>query len=240
MSRRIGAFVALAAVLAALFVRLGFWQLGRLGERRARNASLAARLAEPVAPFERLPPGAAYRRVVVRGTPDPANEIVLTGRSRNGSPGVYIITPLRRTTSDTAVLVVRGWVYSPDAATIDLSQWREDRGEYTGYVNPLATSASPQVSTASGTQRANQRRVRALSLPSVASLLPYPVAPVYVVARDSATGNVPVRLPMLALDDGPHLSYAIQWFAFAAIALIGAGAVILKRRAPQSGGATDA
>lgn len=240
MSRRIGAFVALAVALAALFVRLGFWQLDRLGDRRARNAALAARLAEPIAPFERLPPDAAYRRVVVRGAPDPANEIVFTGRSRNGSPGVYILTPLRRATSDTAVLVLRGWVYSPDAATIDLAQWREDRGDYTGYVNPLATSASPSISTASGANRANQRRVRALSLPNVVALLPYPVAPLYVVARDSAAGNVPARLPMPALDDGPHLSYAIQWFAFAAIALIGAGAVILKRRAQDVAGATDA
>ena len=229
----------LAALLSALFVRLGFWQLDRLGERRARNVALAARLAEPAVSFERLPRDPLYRRVVISGTPDPVNEVVFTGRSRNGSPGVYIITPMRRTASDTAVLVVRGWVYSPDAATVDLARWREDRGEYTGYVNALGTSTAP-VSSASSGPRADQRKVRALSLETLAPLLPYPIAPVYVVARDSVIGNVPARLPMVALDDGPHLGYAIQWFAFAAIALIGAGAVIFKRRSHQARGATDA
>jgi cytochrome oxidase assembly protein ShyY1 len=29
-------------------------------------------------------------------------------------------------------------------------------------------------------------------------------------------------LELPAMDDGPHLSYAIQWFTFAAIALYGA------------------
>ena len=38
----------LALVLvAALFVRLGFWQLGRLGERRAANRAAAQARAEP-------------------------------------------------------------------------------------------------------------------------------------------------------------------------------------------------
>jgi cytochrome oxidase assembly protein ShyY1 len=32
------------------------------------------------------------------------------------------------------------------------------------------------------------------------------------------------------LDDGPHRSYAVQWFCFAAIALGGAVAVIRRER----------
>ena len=38
------------------------------------------------------------------------------------------------------------------------------------------------------------------------------------------------RLPPPALDEGPHLSYAIQWFSFAAIALIGGTAVAVRNR----------
>lgn len=234
MSRRIGAFIALAALLAALFVQLGFWQLDRLAQRRERNSHLAARLAEPIAPFERLTADAMHRRAVVRGTPDHAHEIVVTGRSRNGSPGVYIVTPMRRSTTDTAVLVVRGWVYAPDAASIELARWRENRVEYTGYVTQLTTS-----STAPET-RAEQRKVRSLSASSVAPLFPYPVAPLYLVARDSTAERAPVRLPMVTLDEGPHLSYAIQWFAFAAIAVIGAAAVTVRARARRDSGATDA
>ena len=49
----------------------------------------------------------------------------MTGRTRSGSPGVHILTPLRIPESDTALLVNRGWVYSPDARTVDLTRWRE-------------------------------------------------------------------------------------------------------------------
>jgi surfeit locus 1 family protein len=234
VTRGIGAFLAVAVLLSALFVRLGIWQLDRLADRRARNATVEARLARPVVAFEELPSDAAYQRAVVRGTPDLAREIVLTGRSRNGSPGVYVITPMRRAKNDTAVLVVRGWVYAPDAATVDLTRWREDKGEYAGYVSDLPAT-SPGLESGG-----SHRRVRALSLSSVGPLLPYPVAGRYLVATDSATGSTPARLPMVALDEGPHLSYAIQWFAFAAIAIVGGGAVALRARASRAVGAPDA
>jgi surfeit locus 1 family protein len=161
----------------------------------------------------------------VRGEPDYANEIVLTGRSRQGSPGVYIITPVRRTGSDSAILVTRGWVYSPDAATVDLTRWREPQNVFTGYVLSLPSTASsaPQ-------QPANGRKVRALTRENVRRLMPYPVATRYLVSQDSAADSTPARVGMPVLDDGPHLSYAIQWFAFAAIAIVGAGIVVYRAR----------
>lgn len=58
-----------------------------------------------------------------------------------------------------------------------------------------------------------------------------PVAPVQLVmTSDSAAraDSVPRRLPPPTLDQGPHRSYAAQWFAFAIIALV--GGVILFRR----------
>lgn len=234
MNRRIIAFVALAIALAAVFVRLGFWQLDRLRQRRSRNAEVAARLAQPVVRIDQLYDTTAFRRVVVAGTPDYANEIVFTGRSRQGSPGVYILTPMRRATNDTAVVVNRGWVYAPDAATADLSRWRESRGVYTGYVSTLARGA------AAPNQHSNERKVRALTWNGIQALLPYPVAGMYVVSQDSAGDGTPARLPAPTLDDGPHLSYAIQWFSFAAIALVGAGVVVSRARAQDKAGATDA
>ena len=47
MPRRIVLFVVIAFAAAALFVRLGIWQLHRLGERRALNALVASRLDSP-------------------------------------------------------------------------------------------------------------------------------------------------------------------------------------------------
>jgi surfeit locus 1 family protein len=235
VSRKLIAFVALAVVLAAVFVWLGFWQLDRLSQRRARNAALRERLDAPVTRLDRLGADAAYRRATIDGVPDDANEVVFTGRSRHGSPGVYLLTPLRRPANDTAVLVVRGWVYAPDAATVDVARWREARRSYSGYVLALpAGGAPPRGPTVA-------RRIRSLTHEGVSGMLPYPVAPYYLVAQDSAPSSAPARLDPLALDDGPHLGYAIQWFAFAAIALVGAAVVVARSRAGATGaGSTGA
>lgn len=216
-------FVILAVALAGLFVRLGVWQLDRLRERRAHNAELAAGLSQPPVPFGQLGRGEDTRRAVVAGLSDYEREFVVSGRSMNGSPGVYIITPVRIDSSQ-SVLVNRGWVYSPDAAAVDLSRWRESRTRFTGYT--LATTAGHD---ARGLQTKG-RAVRSLDSTSISRMVPYRTERLYLVARDSGDAATPARLPEIELTNGPHLSYAIQWFCFAAIALIGAGVVVARTR----------
>jgi surfeit locus 1 family protein len=234
VTRRLAAFVALAVLLGILFVRLGVWQLDRRNERRELNARIREELALPPVDATTLlaDSQALNRRVRVSGTPDFPMEIVLSGRSRSGSPGVHILTPVRLPHADTAILVNRGWVYSPDAAAVDLERWRENRAEFSGFTQRLATTGPPSLAPG------RPRTVRHLSRSSIAELLPYPIYDLYVVAQDSAVGDsTPARLDPPLLSDGPHLSYAIQWFAFAAIALGGAVAVVLRARKATQGGA---
>ena len=229
MVRNLKQFVAIAFLLAIVFIAMGFWQIARLKQRRVRNAQVLARMREPVVPFERLGDTLSYRRAQVTGTPDYANEIVLTGRSRNGSPGVYFLTPVRPAHGDTAAVVIRGWVYSPDAATVESSRWREARDSFSGYV-----SALPDGPIARAGQRA--RSIRRLTLSGVQSLLPYPVSRMYLISEDAAADTAPARLPQPALDEGSHLSYAIQWFSFATIAIVGAATVVAQARlSPDAG-----
>src|SRR6476469_2941109 len=130
--------IPISAIITAVFIWLGFWQLSRLGERQTLNAELASRAVDSAVAISQLPTDTAnahYRRVSVQGEYDYANEIVLTLRSRDGSPGVNIVTPLRPDATDTALLVVRGWVYSPDGMTVDLPRWREGpRANGSGFV----------------------------------------------------------------------------------------------------------
>ena len=217
-------FLVIAAVVALGCVRLGVWQLGRLGERRAANALVRSRLDSAAVPPERLPADtgrARYRRVVLRGRYDFAQQVVLAGRSRNGSPGVNLLTPLRIAGRDTAILVNRGWVYSPDATGVDADRWREpDAAEVEGLVNTYHDPATGPAIV--GRER---RTLRRLDPAALDTLVPYPLARYVVIATsppaDSATS--PVRLPPPPLDEGNHASYAFQWFAFATIALGGAG-----------------
>ena len=225
MSRRAVAFLVFALVVSAACVRLGFWQLSRLAERRELNAMLAARLGGPPTPAREVARDtatAAFRRVTATGTYDFANEFALASRTRQGSPGVNIITPLRLAGTDTAVLVNRGWVYAPDAMTADLAKWREaDAATVVGYVTAIDRTGSNNASSPN-----NPRVVRHLYIDSLTSRVPYPLLPFLVVATDStrttAGDSVPARLFAPFMDDGPHLGYAIQWFAFALIGVIGA------------------
>jgi surfeit locus 1 family protein len=233
MPRRLVLFLLFAGVLAAGCIRLGFWQLSRLSQRRARNRVVTGRLAEPLVPISALRADSAsvLRKVSVTGTSDFENEIVLAARSYQGSPGVYLFTPVRRPDSDTAVLVNRGWIYAPDGVSVDLRGWRESTTTFVGYAEllPLGNANEP-----SGMLRRDARIARQLDLATLTSMLPYPVSRLYVVATTQDTTR-PVsqrvaRLPSPALDEGPHLSYALQWFAFATIALVGGAIVAVRHR----------
>jgi surfeit locus 1 family protein len=227
MARRtlVAAVVALGAAL--LFARLGVWQLHRLAERRAFNAQLERRLREAPVSLADLPRDtslAKYRRVRVTGTFDYEHQIILTGRSRRGAPGVYLITPLVPDAGGRAVLVNRGWVYSPDAATVNLADWHEpEHTTVEGYVQviPAHVSFDPRSAT-------NPMAWRELDRSRLAVALPYPVEPVAIVALGlgEQPPGAPTRLELPAMDEGPHKSYAIQWFTFAAIALYGVGYLI--------------
>ena len=236
MSRRTIGFVIFAIVVSAICVRLGFWQLSRREERRALNTMLAERLGAAPAPaldVVRDSARAQYRRATARGTYDFGNEFAAGVRTNQGSPGVQIMTPLRIAGRDTAILVNRGWVYAPDAMTVELGRWVEaDTATVTGYLIALPRSGRGSVSTPSA-----PRTVRRLDADSIAKRLPYPIAPFYLVqtapprpVADSAT----VRVTAPVLDEGPHLGYAIQWFAFALIGLIGAAMTVRADR--RSGG----
>jgi len=197
----------IAGLIAALCISAGVWQLGRLEQRRARNAVLKARLALP--PLEVRPglgaDSARWRRVVATGVYDFSAERTWPGRSFEGTPGVALITPLRLA-DGSAVLVDRGWVYSPDAFHVDHNTYRE-----------------PATATVTGIALVTPRGRGDVD---VAGFLPFVIQ---VVGRDPASG-LPRRWPAPVFDNGPHLSYAIQWFSFALIALVGTAVMIRKGR----------
>ena len=71
---------------------------------------------------------------------------------------------------------------------------------------------------------------RLLEQTAVEDHLPYPVMPVVILLDpESAPTGYPIALEPRPLDDGPHLSYAIQWFAFATIGLVGGGILLYSR-----------
>jgi surfeit locus 1 family protein len=235
----------LALVTAVICVRLGFWQLDRLEQRRANNEQARQALALPAVQLspellqdiERNPRALLNRRVQARGAYDFTRQVILRGRASGGQPGVHVVTPLLLANSDVAVLVNRGWAPSPDAATVDLAPLREPGLQ---NVEGLIQLMPPE----SGTQRESLNRegqtltVRRLN-PSVARQLGGDVfLPIYIQQLpDSTGGGPPFRVALQALDEGPHLGYALQWFSFAIIAVVGTAIIFLIRRRSADPGA---
>jgi len=224
--------VGLSVVAALVCARLCVWQLSRLHERRVSNTHVAARLAEPPLAVDQVPSDTAalrFRRVHLRGAFDYAREVVLVNRTRNGSPGVNIFTPLKIAGRDTAVLVNRGWVYAPDGIRVDLTRWHEgDSLDAIGYAEP---PQAPGAGVVHVTSRANGYRW--LDIGAIRAATPYPIASFVVVLDDTAASTAhPPRVSPPPLDEGPHLSYAIQWFCFALIAVV--GMIFFIRRARRS------
>ena len=219
--RQIGV-VVVAVIVAAVCVRLGFWQMSRLHGREQINAMLAARGAEPVRDLEGADPASLpYAHVTATGTYDPAHEVILSGRSLNGAPGNHVLTPLVLA-DGTAVLVDRGWV----PLEVDTPPVTGDAAAPAATVTIEGLALTPDAITDPPPSPAPSITTR---IDLGISGLPYRLLPVYVLlaTQDPAQAS-PVPAPPPSLDNGPHLSYMLQWFAFATIALVG-GVVLLVR-----------
>ena len=232
-------------VVAGVCVRLGVWQLDRRAERAARNEAVAARMALPPITLKAAPrdtTGLTFRRVRLAGPVDDDRALILAGRSRNGAPGVHVLSPVR--VGRGAILVDRGWLPAPDAATVDLGPVRlQGTATFEGVLAPFPDTDAPS--------EPEPFRVTWFRFDGDAmrDQYPYPVSPLYLMVTvrpdpvqaagtpsDTATTgtdpSAPVPLDPPTLDPGPHLSYAVQWFSFAAIAVIGWGVVLLQRSGP--------
>ena len=232
--------MVVAAAVAAM-VALGLWQLRRLHAVRVDNARVRERLAQPVAPLGTvLPPGVdpatvAYRRVEVSGSYDGVSEIVLRNRSLNGDPGSHALTPLRMA-DGRAVIVDRGWV-PVDLTADEEEQSRPPVLRPVSIVGTLFPSERKGVLGTSIPPDGRLTSIPRVDVARIAKQVDYEVVPLYLRLA-SQTPPQPGRLPVPPgppdLSEGPHLSYAVQWFIFATIAF--ATYVALLRR--QSRGRT--
>ncbi len=218
---------AIAAVVVC--VMLGLWQLDRLEERRALNERIEAGLAAAPAPLvDLLDLGGAldHRRAVASGSYDVAHEVILYGRTLEGQPGNHVLTPLVLD-DGTAIVVDRGWVpFEMDEPPV------AEAAPPDGEVKVEGALLAPQPGGAGSIQPGADRvtTVRSVDVEAIARDVPYDLVPWFLQmqAQTPPPGELPVPEPPVELTQGPHLSYALQWFAFATIAAV--GYAILVRR----------
>jgi len=237
------AFASLTVLIGAVCILLGLWQLDRLEERRQRNQTIQAQLDQPIVDLSAgLDPAddLTYRRLRARGTFDAAHEIMLSNRSYSGQAGVHLITPLEIDGTDFAILVDRGWIPASQAGAGERLAFRlEGTVEVSGIGRPSQTEPSIALlaDPTAGPDSPPLLQWRFLHLPSLQQQVPYELLPVILEATEPiGTQTLPKPQTEIDLSEGSHLSYAIQWFAFAAISFLGGAAWLargLARRRPN-------
>ena len=245
----------MAVLVAAVCVRLGFWQLSRLHEKQALNQGLRSALAAPPLDLAGADAAAASRpagalqgaRYFARGRYDESRQFLLMGRAHDGDPGVEVVTPLLPEDGSAAVLVNRGWIPSIDGATAQPERFPA-AGERTivGLAEPIVRGIARSRPTPYLRVEIDSLHVWStprLDADSVEARLPYRVRPYLLRALPDAADSLevaqeasasafagPLRPPVRFYDETVHVSYAGQWFAFAAIALIGSIVLVVRGR----------
>lgn len=233
------AFTLLTALLCVAFVELGQWQLRRHDERAAFNDSVReGQQARPVWVGQVLTAGhqpsvrQEWQSVRVSGRYDGEWTLLVRNRPLEGRVGFWVVTPLV-TGTGTAVLVNRGWV--PAGATArsvpDVPPVPDGTVTVTGRLRLSETDDDPAF-------RAPEGQVLAVDVERIADRLPYSLYGGYVELvgqRPPPRGGLE-RLPPPVLSAGPHLSYAVQWFLFVGVALVGWW-VLLRNQAREDSGA---
>ncbi|MDQ1242392.1 MAG: SURF1-like protein [Pseudomonadota bacterium] len=229
--------VVLTALGVAIFVALGYWQLGRAQEKQARFDAFMSGSEDIVDAtglgFDEL---ARYQRVRLRGSYDATRQILLDNMpSAAGRPGYRVLTPLERADGRGWVLVDRGWV--PLGLTRDeLPNVAVGAGEreLTGTLDGLPIPGV-RVGPAAAPGAASWPRVLLFPTePDVESILGVEVES-RMILLDAGVPDGFERKWRPALGFGPerHLGYAVQWFAFALVAIVLFVALNLKRAGPE-------
>jgi surfeit locus 1 family protein len=224
--------------MVVLMITLGFWQLRRLDERKTFNASLKAASKQPAEPIGTLLLAGAgstheqvesvrYRSASATGRYLVDQQVLVTNRTQNSAPGYWVLTPLDLG-DGTALVVNRGWI--PYGYTADGS-WA-DFAPPTGQVSITGAIEQPQVRSngvVGGPQDPPEGTLRTLARADVARLaqqVDEKLLPLYVnlqvqsPAQPDSPGLPAVLPPPDFSDEGPHFSYAMQWFMFSAMTLI--------------------
>ncbi|MDE0161710.1 MAG: SURF1 family protein [Acidimicrobiaceae bacterium] len=230
-----------ALAMVVLMANLGLWQLRRLDERRTGNAEIAAAMSQDpfdfAAHLDRRGRPPEYTAVAATGTYLADAEVRIGNRSSGGQPGFWLATPLQLG-DGRAVAVVRGWVPRRSLTGLDERSTAPPPGDVVvvglafdsvegGRVAETAPGEAPEISR--------------MDLDRFAEVSGIDVADAWIRLRVQSPPQpegLPEPVPDPDLGEGPHLSYAFQWFFFSAGAIVVYG-LILRRAVTGRSEAAD-
>ncbi len=207
---------------------LGNWQARRAEEKRAPGEAFDQALRSP--PIL-LAPGAdaaslIHKHIAARGRFVPEHTVFLDNKLRRGRAGYEVVTPLLLAGSDWHVLVDRGWVAAPPSrATLPAVRTPDGDLEIGGIAlerlpRALETGVAPQ-----GSVRQN------LDVAAFAAETRLRLAPLVIEQHSQMPDGLSRDWPRPDFGIEKHESYSLQWYSFAALAIV-LVIVLSLRRAP--------
>lgn len=219
-------YFALAVVFAVVSSLFGLWQWDRRSQKVAEIERVETHFAQsPVAFYEALPQGQTWNDdvrwtpVVMSGRYDPTQTVLVRTRPRFSQVGFEILVPFLLDTGE-YVLVNRGWV--PTGASQDYPDIVPTPPVGQVRVTGRLFASEPVIDGRS----APEGQVATIHLETIAEMTGLPLdsrAYVALSAEDPAATPMPSLLERPAADEGPHLSYTVQWFLFALLGFVAWG-----------------
>jgi surfeit locus 1 family protein len=240
----------LLALVGAACIGAGLWQLRRAHEREGLLAAIEAGRQAPARVLDaQHRDGPDWHPASARGHWLNPLTVLLDNRNLKGQPGLWVATPLELQGSPgTAVLVLRGWVARPmpSAHLPDLGAaagpvqvqgtllHRVPRLFDLGSLGGQPDTALPKPFPAADGQPPS---VQNLPLGALAAATGLDLLPVVLQQAPTHDADLIQDWPGPSTDANQNYNYALQWFSFAAIALIAAGFTAwrtLRRPSPSS------
>ncbi len=221
--RRWGPWLALVLLFAIATSLLSWWQFSRRAERVERIDQVIQNYDLKPVPYEELewainPDGTSdqeWTPVELAGTYLPELATVVRNRPLNGQPGFLQLVPLELESGE-IIIIERGWLEASSELV-------------TPEVNPLPDQALHNLTVRLRVSEPDLNRddipgqIASIDLPRLAERFAYAgdvIVEHYgrVVSEDPGYQSRPLPMPKPTLNEGNHLSYAIQWIIFGVMA----------------------
>ena len=211
---------AMALAGTALFVALAVWQLDRADQKEALREHFEAQIARPALQYS----GGTldmdeqrYRQAQISGHYLAQGQLLMDNRVHQGQPGYEVLTPLQLEDSGELLLVNRGWVpQGRDRSLLPQLPPPSDTRSLHGRLDlprsrPVVASDSPRTELPGRWSYLDTTQYREqFGLPIKDFIL--------LLAADEPDGFAR-DWPLPKANVGMHIGYAIQWAAFALIAI---------------------
>ncbi|MGX5359028.1 SURF1 family cytochrome oxidase biogenesis protein [Kocuria sp. KH4] len=219
-------WLLMACAAAAVAVYLGGWQMDRNDHLVGENTKItqnyrAAPLTgdEAAAQFAALDERLTWHPVTLTGEYLAEDQVLVRNRPQNGRVGYEVLVPFRTQGGDVVVLD-RGWIPTGSAAN---GMPDEVPGPPAGEVTVTARLQPGEPAVDRG---APEGQIASIQLRELREQWGLPIGTAAygeVFAEDPAPAVAPAPAPEPEVDPGPHLSYSLQWYAFAALFFVAYG-----------------